>query len=77
MKIEFVGYFGDIEQVKRLANMSIDEICKAFSQGFGTFQWVMRTLTIGDDIDETSLEYSSYHRWAVRRLDNKIEIYEK
>lgn len=31
MKIEFVGYFGDIEQVKCLANMSIDEICKAFS----------------------------------------------
>ena len=37
----------------------------------------MRTLSVGDDIDESSLEYTGDGCWTVRRGENDIEIYNK
>lgn len=84
MKIQHIGYFGEDEDVRYLANENTDNIIDYYRNGYGNFFIVedepFDTNDIGIDIDDESI--SSDKKFVVRKdlplneNDSFIDIYE-
>ena len=84
MKIQHIGYFGEDEDVRYLANENTDNIIEYYRNGYGNFSIVedepFDTNDIGIEIDDESI--SSDKKFVVRKdlplseNDSFIDIYE-
>lgn len=80
MKIQHIGYFGEDEDVKYLANENTDNIIEYYRNGYGNFSIVEDEPFDTNDIDDESI--SSDKKFVVRKdlplseNDSFIDIYE-